>query len=351
MYRSLIILIMFTLTFSMQAEELKQTPEKTSEKPREQIQPTVSQLFNVTTVKVKKGSIAPKKTYYGYVVADDALMTDIVAWYSGFVEMLYTNQRYQRVNKGEALAKVYAPEVYKAKQDYLNSLRFGDKHPSPEMIKSARDKLELLGVDPKEIVSIEQTRRVDTMTTIYAPVSGWIVEKHINNGSAFKTMNTLFTIVDLEHVWVEMKLYQDDLENLKELNHFTIKIKGINNTFQAKKSLLYPMINPKESTATLRLTLQNPNDILMPGMYATISAAASQSTQLLIPRTAAIRKNGSWYAFLATEFKGEYEPVKIELKPLDDQYFIVTQGLDEGESIVNNALFMMDSDAQINSLY
>lgn len=344
MYRSLIILIMLTLTLSLQAEEI-------SDKPRKQMQPTVTQLFNVTTVKVKREAVVAKKTYYGYVVADDALRTDVVAWYSGFVEVLYANQKYQKVKKGEALAKVYAPEVYKAKQDYLNSLRFGDKHPSPEMIKSARHKLELLGVDPKEIVSIEQKRTADTTTTIYAPVSGWIVEKHINNGSAFKTMNTLFTIVDLDHVWVEMKLYQDDIDALKELNHFTLKIKGINNTFQAKKSLLYPVIDPKESTATLRLTLQNREDILKPGMYATISAAASQSTQLLIPRTAAIRKNGSWYAFLATEFKGEYEPVKIELEPLDAQYFIVTQGLNEGESIVNNALFMMDSDAQINSLY
>ncbi len=64
-----------------------------------------------------------------------------------------------------------------------------------------------------------------------------------------------------------------------------------------------------------------------------------------------MRKNGQWYAFLATEFKGEYEPAKIELKPLDNKYFEIISGLNEGDSVVNNALFMMDSDAQINSIY
>jgi Cu(I)/Ag(I) efflux system membrane fusion protein len=86
-------------------------------------------------------------------------------------------------------------------------------------------------------------------------------------------------------------------------------------------------------------------------MYAKLHATANTSSKLVIPRTAALRKDGKWYAFLATEFKGEYEPVKIELEPLDNVYFLVKKGLSDGESIVNNALFMMDSDAQINSIY
>ena len=111
------------------------------------------------------------------------------------------------------------------------------------------------------------------------------------------------------------------------------------------------MLDPKEATATLRLDIDNSEGLLKPGMYAKVHASADSASHLVIPRTAAMRKNDTWYAFLATEFKGEYEPVKIEVKPLDNSYFKLISGLNEGDNIVNNALFMMDSDAQINGIY
>ena len=86
-------------------------------------------------------------------------------------------------------------------------------------------------------------------------------------------------------------------------------------------------------------------------MYAKVYASADAKSRLVIPRTAAIRKNGTWYAFLATEFKGEYEPIVIEIKPLDSKHYEIIKGLKEGDTLVNNALFMMDSDAQINGVY
>jgi len=86
-------------------------------------------------------------------------------------------------------------------------------------------------------------------------------------------------------------------------------------------------------------------------MYAKVHAMVKMQSHLVIPRTAAMRKNGTWYAFLATDFKGEYEPIKIKVQPLDNKYFEVLSGLEKGDRVVNNALFMMDSDAQINSVY
>ncbi len=312
---------------------------------------TIEQLFNVKTIRVKRLTAAKEQVNYGYIVAQDSRTVDVPAWFSGYVEKLFADTLYKRVKKGEALATVYSPEVYKAKQDYLNSINFDAKRPSPAMVKSSRIKLELLDVSSQEINRIRQTHKVEKYTTIYAPVSGWIFEKNINQGSAFNNKKKLFQIVNLEKVWIEVKLYQNELEKLNSFKNFTVKTKGINQTFKAKKSLLYPMLNPKEATATLRLELDNSKGLLKPGMYAKVYASADSASHLVIPRTATMRKNGTWYAFLATEFKGEYEPVKIEVKPLDNSYFKLISGLNEGDNIVNNALFMMDSDAQINGIY
>ncbi len=327
-------------------------PSLTDKKARgSQTRPTVKQLFNVLTTKVFRKVAAPKQLNYGYVVTPDENRVDVVAWYGGFVVKLYADKRFMKVTKGQPLAKVYSPEVYKAKQDYLNALNFNAKHPSPAMVKGSRIKLELLNVSPKEIKQIERTRRVDAYTTLYAPSEGWIFEKRLNEGSSFTTGMKLFTLVDLSTVWVEAKLYTRQLPQLDNLIDFRIKTDGVQGSFPAHKALLYPKLDPKEATATLRLIVTNRDDLLKPGMYTTIYASSQAREHLLVPRTAVIRKNGEWYAFLATEFKGEYLPVKVKVKALDNRYYEVLEGLREGDEVVNNALFMMDSDAQINGIY
>ena len=313
--------------------------------------PTIEQLFNVKTVQVKEMTASQKQINFGYIVAQDSLMVDVLTWYSGFVNVLHADTLYKKVQKGDLLAKVYSPEVYQAKQDYLNSINYNLEHAAPGMLQSAKAKLSLLGVSQKEINQIKKDLIVDEFTMIYAPISGWIFEKNINQGSYFSSKKRLFQIVNLKKVWMEVKLFQNELTKLDTLENFSVMPKGTNKVYQAEKSLLYPMINPKEATATLRLILDNEDEILKPGMYAKVHASTASKSRLVIPRTAAIRKNGIWYAFLATEFKGEYEPIVIDVKPLDNKTFEVIKGLNSKDILVNNALFMMDSDAQINGIY
>jgi Cu(I)/Ag(I) efflux system membrane fusion protein len=312
---------------------------------------TVTQLFNVTTVQVQKQYRNKKQTNYGYIVTPDKAKVDVTAWYSGFVEKLYVDTLYMKVSKADPLVKVYSPEVYQAKQDYLNSLRYNSTHSATAMLKSAMTKLKLLGVDTREIKKIKKERKVDAYTTIYAPSSGWIFKKNINQGSAIMPKDKLFEIVDLKHLWVEVKLFQEQSLQQHTLSDFRVNIKGIDKPFKAKKELIYPVVNKNEATSTLRLSIENTHAQLRPGMYVTIDSYTDKKESLIIPRTAAIRKNGIWYAFLATEFKGEYEPIAIEIKPLDHTSYEVIKGLTIQDRIVNNALFMMDSDAQINSIY
>lgn len=332
-------------------QEAKVTAAHPQNQKTEETKATVKQLFNVITINVKRRTSAYEQVNYGHIVAQDSRMVDVLTKYDGFVENLYADTLYKRVSKGEALAKIYSPEVYQAKQDYLNSLKFNAKTSMPAMLQSAKTKLRLLDVSEEEIDLIRKEQKADAYTTIHAPISGWIFEKNVNQGTSFTSKKRLFLIVNLDKVWMEVKLFQNDLKKLDSLDHFMVQAKGIETKYMAEKSLFYPMLDTKEATATLRLSLDNDDQALKPGMYATVRASALQENRLVIPRTAAMRKNGIWYAFLATEFKGEYEPLKIKVQPLDNKNFEVLSGLNENDIIVNNALFMMDSDAQINGIY
>lgn len=328
----------------------KKVPSKNARKVSNK-KPTIEQLFNVRTVAVKEVLTSKKQTNYGYIVAQDSRTIDVTAWFSGYVKELYVDTLYQKVTRGEALALVYSPEVYKAKQDYLNAIRFHAKRPSVAMVRSAKTKLLLLGVSQTEILQVSKKAKISKYTTIYAPTSGWVFEKNINQGSYINDKKSLYKIIDLSKVWLEAKLFQNELSSFGNFDNFTVSIKGFDKVYAAKKELLYPMIDTKEATSTLRLSIDNGDEVLKPGMYAKLHASSKKSTKLVIPRTAAMRKGGIWYVFLSTEFKGEYEPLAVELTPLDKTHFEVTKGLMVGDKVVNNALFMMDSDAQINSIY
>ena len=314
-------------------------------------EPTVEQLFSVQTVQVKKEQTSHKKTNYGYVRVDDSRVYDVAPRFGGYVEKIYADKIYKYVKKGEPLVTLYSPEVYKAKEDYLNSYNYTKTRKSKGMLRSAKLKLELLGVSPKEINAVIKEKQVSKNTTIYAPVSGYIFSKNISAGSAFNTKTKLYEIVNLDEVWVEAKVFEEDIVWLKNAKKFDVSFKSTPKHYSASSTLLYPKLDPKEATLTLRLRLKNAKNTLFPGMYANIVSQDKSQNYLTLPQTALIRKNGKFYAFVVGEYEGEYEPIEVGVKVLNNTTYIITEGLTEGDEVVNNALFMMDSDAQINGLY
>jgi len=310
----------------------------------------VEQLFSVQSVKVMEQNNTMKISNYGYVKEDEASVYKVVPRFGGYVEVLYANKVYMKVKKGQALAEVYSPDVFKAKDEYLNAYKYTRKRPNKGMLESSRLKLELLGLSKAEIDEVIKTGKASKMTTLYSPIDGYVFKKNIFMGSAFNDKTELFSIVNLDEVWVEAKVYEEQRQDLEKIQGYELDFKGIKEKFKSSKTLLYPLLDPKDARLTLRIHVKN-NGKLFPGMYAKIQSFSKRSQGLVLPSTAVIRKSGHHYVFMVSEFKGEYEPRKIEVKILDASRYLITKGLVKGDEVVNNALFMMDSDAQINGLY
>ncbi|MCF6330620.1 MAG: efflux RND transporter periplasmic adaptor subunit [Sulfurimonas sp.] len=312
---------------------------------------TVEQLFSVQTVKVKKEVRSERIKNYGYVTMDQSRMYDISPRFGGYVVTLNADKIYKKVKKGQALATVYSPEVFKAKDEYLNTYNYTKKRQNKEMLESAKLKLQLLGIDNKEIKNIIKNKKASPNTTIYSPVDGYVFIKGIEKGSAFKAKQQLFRIVNLDEVWVEVKLFEEDRARLSTTSNYELSFKGIDKIYKTSSKFLYPHLDPNIATLTLRLSVKNTSNALFPGMYTTIISLKDEETQLVLPTTAVIRKNATHYVFMVGEYEGEYEPLEVDVKMLDANNYAIIDGLNEGDEVVNNALFMMDSDAQINSLY
>jgi Cu(I)/Ag(I) efflux system membrane fusion protein len=314
-------------------------------------EPSVEQLFSVQTIKVKKQSIQTKLKSYGYVKADDSRKFSVCPRFGGYVVKLYANKIYQRVKKGEALVSVYSPEILKAKSEYLNTSNYTKKLSSLSMLGSAKLKLKLLGISNREINNIVKKKRVTPNTTIYSPIDGYIFTKNIQNGSAFNAKDVLFEILNLDSVWVELKLLEEQRKSIISTNEYELKFKGLDKIYYSKNKFLYPELDPKIATLTMRLQVENKDKKLFPGMYASVISKQNANTYLTLPSTAVIRKGGKYYVFIVSEYKGIYEPLEVKVKVLDANTYAILSGLTQNDEVVNNALFMMDSDAQINSLY
>ncbi len=312
---------------------------------------TVQQLFSVQTVKVKEESVSHVKKNYGFVKADEARVHHIALRFGGFVEKIYADKIYTYVKKGDALVTVYSPEVYKAKEDYLSSYNYTKTRSNKGMLESAKLRLSLLGVNQKEIDTLIKDKKVSQNTTIYAPASGYVFKKNISDGSAFNAKALLYEIVNLDEVWVETKIFEQDVTWLKNATDFDISFKSTPKHYKAISNLIYPMLDKKETTLTLRLRVKNPHLTLFPGMYATVLSTDKAQTYLTLPSDAIMRKDGKTYVFVVGEYEGEYAPLQVSAKPLNPHTYIIMDGLNAGDEVVNNALFMMDSDAQINGLY
>ena len=312
---------------------------------------TVEQLFSVQTIKVQKEERSKKGKNYGYVRADESRTYDISPRYGGYVVKLYADEIYKKVKKGDPLVTVYSPEVFKAKDEYLNTYRYTKKRQNKGMLESSKLKLQLLGVSDEEIKEVLKAGKAPANTTIYSPLDGYVFAKGISKGTAFNAKSKLFEIVNLDEVWVEAQLFEEERISLEKTKSYELRFKGIKQTYTTSKKLLYPKLDPKVATLTLRLHVQNEKHDLFPGMYASISSLTQKKEYLTLPATAVLRKDGKYYVFTVGDFKGEYEPVEIIVRPLDAKTYIIESGLNEGDEVVNNALFMMDSDAQINGLY
>lgn len=304
---------------------------------------SVTQLFNVTTVKVEQSTQAKSIKSYGFVKIDDSLVYDVSPRFSGFVETLYADKIYTKVKKGEALAKVYSPEVLKAKDEYINSLRYSK---NKTMAESARTKLKLLNIPDAEIKSKNKN-----FTTIISPANGYVFKKNINNNAAFDAKKVLFEIVNLDNVWVEVNIHQHQLKSLKKVDTFTLTTPSSDKKYLASSSGIYPRLDATQESFTLRLEVKNKDAELKPGMYMSVLMSQAQVPYLTLPTTAVIRKNGVFYVFVVGEYEGEYEPLEVEVEVLNPDTYIIKSGLVAGDTVVNNALFMMDSDAQVNGLY
>ena len=303
------------------------------------------QLFNKKITKVVKEEVSINKSFYGVTKIDESSLVDIVSRFDGYVTKLNANKKYMTIKKGEQLYSVYSQELLSIQNELQVAKNFNQN-----IYQSTFSRLDNLDISKSEQQKIKDGKMNSNGLAVTSPINGILLEKNINQSSAISKGNLLLQMASLDKIWFIASVYQSDLEFIKKDNMANITIDGINQKLNSKVDFIYPIFDEKTKTVDVRFILENEDLRLVPSMFGKVNINVKKDLMLTLPKTAVLKKADKFYVFKPLE-NGEFEPVKIEAKRISSNKYEILSGLNENDEVINNALFLLDSDAVTNALY
>ncbi len=275
-----------------------------------------------------------------------------------------------------------------------------------DVLERARERLRLLGLTDEQIQRIETQESPSERIVFYSPIDGIVIQKNAMEGDYVKTGTRVYTIADMTHVWVKMDAYESDLQWIRygqEVEFTTVAYPG--ETFRGRVAFIDPFLNEKTRTVKVRVNVKNPDGRLKPDMFvnAVVRSKVTEAGQimdaalagkwmcsmhpeivrdepgfcdlcemplvtseslgfvdakqedqeppLVVPASAVLitGKRAIVYLEVPNTEKPTFEGREIKVGPRLGEFYVVHEGLTEGENVVTHGNFKIDSALQIQA--
>jgi cobalt-zinc-cadmium efflux system membrane fusion protein len=311
----------------------------------------------------------------GKVTFDDLRVSHVFSPVTGRVVRIDA-QPGQRVKKGAPLATIESPDVgtaiadlakaqadlAAAEHDYKRQKELFEAHAgSQKDYEAAEDnygkaKAELGRALAKVRLLRSGAGSVDSVTqqyTLRAPIEGEVIARNVNPGTEVQgqysggTPVELFTIGELDQVWVLADLYEQDFAQVKKGTKVHVKVFAYpQKLFEGHVDWVSDSLDPATRTAKVRCAIANPTRELKPEMSAKATISVDERKALAIPRTALLRLGDQTMVFIeksdsngATR-KFERRPVAVD-EDLGGDYLPVIRGIERGERVVTSGAILL----------
>jgi len=255
----------------------------------------------------------------------------------------------QRVRKGQRLFTVYSPELVSAQEEYLLALRSGAGKDTP-LVRSARTRLAFWDLGKATLARLEKRGKALRTLTVRSPRSGYVLHKNVVAGARVMAGKDLIRIGKLDAIWVQAQVYEWDAPWVRLGLPATMELsfeKG--RLYQGKVSYIYPTLNRKTRTLTVRLEFKNPGLQLKPGMFTTVRIdTRKRSSVITVPTEAILHSGERTLVFVAGDEVGKYAPREVVTGLTGDGHITeIKEGLTAGETVVVSGQFLLDSESQL----
>jgi len=285
----------------------------------------------------------------GKIKANDDKAATQPAHFNGRVDQLYVTSVGETVRKGQAVAKIYSPELVAAQQELITAYRIKDAQ--PQLYTAVKNKFMNWMIPQSQLTEVLKTGIPKPSFTIYAQVSGVVTELMVNKGSHVMDGQPIFKVANLSTVWAEFDAYETTIQDIKEGQDISVVVKAIpNKTFNAKVSFIDPILNTSTRTVRVRATLNNKEYLLKPGMFVTgtIKLDTDNNTQITVPKSAVLWTGEQSLVYIKTTATSPTFIMRnVTLGRTVNDNYEIQSGLKIGDEIVTNGTFTVDAAAQL----
>jgi Cu(I)/Ag(I) efflux system membrane fusion protein len=133
----------------------------------------------------------------GTVQLDERRIAVVATRSDAFVDEVANVTTGDRVTKGQALVRLYSPDIAAAGAQFLTDLNSVGR---TSVVGGARQRLDNLGVPPEAIAEIERARKVPLSMTWRAPRDGVVLERNVVDGMKIVAGEVLFRLADVSTI-------------------------------------------------------------------------------------------------------------------------------------------------------
>lgn len=310
----------------------------------------MQQALGMRSETVSKGTLWKLVKTIGTVEYNENAIGHVHTRVTGWIETLKVHTVGQQVKKGQLLYELYSPELVNAQDDYMQARDYlkQDKNRGSVLLRKARQRLELLGVNASTIEQLERTSNTIYRVPFYAEQDGFISQLTVRHGMYVQPGDTLFEIVDLSSVWVIADVFENEQSWLQQGRpvEITAAAQGL---FDIESSIdyIYPELDPVTRAMRVRIRLDNPGKQLKPGTLVDVTLFGGPNHDVLSIPTEALILTGRENRVVVQRDDTQFASVVVKVGMIAQGKAEIIEGLKAGDKVIVSGQFLLDSEASI----
>lgn len=179
-----------------------------------------------------------------------------------------------------------------------------------------------------------------------APVAGEVLSRDAHRGEVVGAEDTLVRVADLQHLWLVVHTFERDALRVVPDGAVEVAFAALpNRRFTGVVSRVGREVDAVSRTVPVRVSVDNPEGLLRPGMSATaLLPLGSAGTTVTVPAMAVQRCDAGWCTFVPrAEGRFEVRPVGRG-RELGTEVELLS-GLAEGETVVVEGAFLLRAES------
>lgn len=307
------------------------------------------QLANIQTTPVVRAVPQREIRLPGRVTVDERRISYVTAHFEGRIQNVEIDYTGAPIREGEVMATIYSPELVSAQRELLQAVQVRDRNPS--LYKSAVRKFQLWEFTDEQIQGIIDRGEVMRNMEILSPVDGYVMERNVVDEQHVMEGTVIYEVANLDQLWVTLEAYEEDLNWLSEGSsiEFTTRSNS-GRAYQAIVDYIDPAFNPQSRTIRVRANIENPDHSLRPDMLVSgIVTADMREEKLMVPVSSVLWTGPRSLVYVKDTLADvpRFEVKEVSLGARAGDYYVIEDGLEEGQAVVFNGAFRIDSEFQL----